>query len=182
MSQKVSKQQLEEHLNQLDKKALITEISRLFLLFNEVQEHYQIQYGEEAERYQLLAKYKKKIEKEFYFEGDYPDHPNISVLRKVIREFRKETKQEQDVIDLRLYLVEQAISLALEVKDIEPSFYTVIEQEFTEALFLIEEKMLHIEFYEQAHAVVFKTKDMSWYFHNTLKNVYIEVYGQNTVK
>jgi len=182
MSQKVSKQQLEAHLSQLDKEDLIEEIGLLFSDFKEVQQYYQIKYGGEAERYQLLATYKKNIENEFYFNGDYPTHPNISILRKIIREFRKETKQEQDLIDLRLYLVEQAIALALEIKGLEISFYSAIEQEFTEALFLIEEKMLHIEFYEQAYAVVYKTQDMSWYFHNTLKNIYVEVYGQNTVK
>ena len=182
MSQKVNKQQLETHLNQLDKATLIAEIGRLFSLFEKVQEHYQIKYGEEAERYQLLASYKKKIENEFYFEGDYPTHPNLSVLRKIIREFRKETKNEQDVIDLRFYLIEQAIALASEIKDLEINFYSAIEQEFTEALFLIDERMLHIEFYEKAYAIIYKTKDMSWYFHNTLKNVYVEVYGQNTIK
>ena len=182
MSQKVSKQQLSEHLNQLDKNALVSEIGRLFSLFPEVEDYYQLKYGEEAERYQLLATYKKQISKEFEAESEEPAAPNFAVLRKIVRAFRKETKHEQDLIDLRFFLLEQAIDFVLKRDNVELRFYSAIEQEFTEALFLIEEKMLHIEFYEQAYAIVHKTKDMSWYFHNTLKNVYIEVYGQNTIK
>ena len=180
MSNKVNKQQLAKQLERLDKADLIEEICQLFSNFKVVQQHYQKQYGGKAARFQIVEDYRQQIEEEFYFKGDYPKNPKIKELKKITKSFIKELSHKEDVIDLLLYQVEQIVSLALEIPDISMSFLSTAESLYTNALLMIDEDMLHIEFYKRAYKVVTKTNNINWYFHNTVKNVFVEVYGNNT--
>lgn len=76
MAKKLTKKQLENHLQHLDKKELIAEVSKLFSRIEQVREYYQMEFGGKADREAVLADYKKQIRNQFYSSRSaYPQDP-----------------------------------------------------------------------------------------------------------
>ena len=84
----------------------------------------------------------------------------------------------KDVIDLVLHRVEQAIDFTDKFGYIDEDFYASIENAYSYAISVIDDNELHQRFYDRAAAIVSSTKEMGWFFHHTLKNLYAEVYEE----
>ena len=172
----LTNRQLEKQLEQLDKEDLIAQISQLFTHFDGVKDFYQSAFSRVAEQQQLLAQYKDRITNQFYTSDAAPVVPDESILQKLINDFQNDCRVQRDVIDLILHRVEAAIAFTDKLGYIDEDFYASIENAYSYAISLIDDNELHQKFYDRAINVVSSTKEMGWFFHHTLKNLYSEVY------
>jgi len=178
MAKKLTKRQLNKHLEHLDKKALITEIGKLFTKFKEVAQFYQMEYGDAEGRTSVLDKYKKKITNQFHTIGGRPKDPQSFALENVLNDFEKVAISQQEIADLTLHRVEEAVSFTLAYGDIDEDFYVSTEGAYADALAIIDKENLKDLFYARVHDVIDKSWEMGWGFPGTLQEIYEEVYGE----
>ncbi|MCO6486811.1 MAG: hypothetical protein J5I98_00270 [Phaeodactylibacter sp.] len=177
MAKKLTKKQLENHLQHLDKKELIAEVSKLFSRIEQVREYYQMEFGGKADREAVLADYKKQIRSQFYSSRSaYPQNPKASELRKIINAFKKVAVVSYDVVDLILYRVECAVEFTNDFGDIDDSFYTSAENAYRDALQLIEKEKLHSYFYDRCRQIVDDTWNIGWGFNDVLSGIFYEYF------
>lgn len=131
---RLTKTALQKHLQQLEKEELIAEIVHLFGKFKMVNEHFQMEYGEDTK--EVVNTYKHKIRKA-YFSGRRIRRPKTASVKKLIAEFKKVALFDYDVIDLLLYRVENSIEFAKTYEYMTEAFYKSILSAFAEAIGLI---------------------------------------------
>jgi len=131
---RLTKTALQKHLQHLDKEELIAEMVRLFGKFKMVNEHFQMEYGDDTR--EVVDAYKQKIRKA-YFSNRRIRRPRTASVKKLIAEFKKVALFEYDTIDLLLYRVENSIEFAHVNGYMSEAFYKSILSAFTEAVQLI---------------------------------------------
>jgi len=178
MAEKLTKAKLKKHLGHLEQKELIEEIAKLFAKFKEVKQYYQMEYGSVADRNKIVEDYKKKIRNEFYTRSGIPKYSSLSNLKKLLSNFSKSSPFKYDVIDVMLYRVEQAVEFTNDFGDIDERFYVSTEGVYANALHLITSEKLQKEFDVRAYDIVYNTRNIGWGFHDTLMEIYEEVYGE----
>lgn len=165
MAKKLTKKQLEAHLQHLDKKELITEVGKLFSRIEQVREYYQMEFGGKAEREAVLADYKKQIRSQFYSSRNAnPLDPKASELRKIISAFKKVAVVPYDIVDLILYRVECAVEFTNDFGDIDEIFYVSTENAYRDVLQLIEKEKLHDYFRVRCEQIVNDSSGIGWGF------------------
>lgn len=126
---------------------------------------------------EILEKYKKKIQYEFY-----PPHGGFGKLRlkdakKAISDFMKMCSDKAMTIDIMLFYVENCIAFTNDYGDIDENFYnsalgiySQIVKSVNVAGFGAYEK-----FADRLKACVDDTRDIGWGFHDELYDMYLEL-------
>ena len=95
-------------LQELDKEDLIAEIEKLCNRFDEVKKYFEIELSGDTSRYVAAAK--KDIDRQFRFSsGGWRKNPKASKLNAIVKEFERISIYKEDIIELLLYRIEQAI-------------------------------------------------------------------------
>ncbi len=140
---RLTKAALQKHLQHLEKEELIAQLLLLFGKFKAVNEHFQMEYGEDTQ--EVVNAYKQKIKKA-YFSNRRIRRPKTASVKKLIAEFKKVALFEYDVIDLLLYRVENSIEFANSNGYMTDAFYKSILSGFGEAIQLIAKNNLMAQF------------------------------------
>lgn len=173
MPKSLTQKQLEKHLAQLSQEELVAEVGKLFKRFKEVQQYYQMEFGEKEDRKMVLEKYKQQIRRQFYSpRSSYPQDPKAAELRRIISEFKKVAVFKSDVVDLILYRVECAVEFTNDFGDIDMPFYESTENAFNDATKIIGAEKLHQMFVARCQQIVTNTSNMGWGFYDTLAEIY----------
>jgi hypothetical protein len=140
---RLTKAALQKHLQHLEKEELIAQLLQLFGKFKMVNEHFQMEYGEDTQ--EVVNAYKHKIRKA-YFSNRRIRRPRTASAKKLITEFKKVALFEYDIIDLLLFRVENSIEFADKNGYMSDAFYKSILSAFGEAIQLMSKSNLTAEF------------------------------------
>ncbi|HEY9663841.1 MAG TPA: DUF6155 family protein [Allocoleopsis sp.] len=118
---------LKKHLKDCPKEVLIDDIAELFKRFPAVKDYYQLKLspGDDS---QVLDKYKKVIEKEF-FPARGIGKASLSTARKAVTEYKKVCTNPIGLADLMLFYVEQGE----DTSGIGWGFYDTLSEIYEEA-------------------------------------------------
>ncbi|HIH20859.1 TPA: hypothetical protein HA244_06335 [Candidatus Micrarchaeota archaeon] len=122
------------------------------------------------------AYYEQEIVKSF-FSGNWPE---LSKARKAVSDFSKASGSEEAKIDLMVFYVETGTSYTLKYGDIDEPFYSSLESMFFKAVKTLNKSgnLALIEtFKPRLQAIVKKTEDMGWGYHDNLAD-FFEVLGK----
>ena len=165
---------LSNHLKSLSKEELIEEVKKLYKLFPDVREYYQVELLEGGEE-ELLKRYKKIIKDEFLPDRGWGD-AKLSVARKAVNDFVKLSRNNQNVADIRVYYVEIGVKYTNAYGDINEPFYASMEKMYQKAIYYIIEHGLKDVFVERLKKMVENTKNIGWGFHDDLGDMFSEFF------
>lgn len=170
---RLTKSSLQKHLNHLEKEDLVEELAKLFTKFKNVNEYYQMEFGEDTQL--VVNQYKQKIRK-IYFPNKRIRRPRSAASKKLITEFRKVALYEYDVIDLLLYRVENSIEFMNAHHYISEAFYKSMQSGFTEALQLMAKNRLSDEFKERCEKCIWFAGHSGYGLNRSLQQVFSEYF------
>ncbi len=136
---KLTKRHLLKHLNKSDKQDIILEVLTLFCKFKNVKEFYKAELSEDGNP--LLANYKKRISEAYTAANPKERRTNLN-LNRLLREFRKVSISEQDVIDLMLHRVECGLAAIERNGKRSAAFCNCILSTFRDAIKLIDNQVI----------------------------------------
>ena len=154
------------------KNQLVSEIVQLSNKFPVVREYYSNLLGRSDE---VLDKFRKSIKEEYFPSRGFGD-ARAGVVRKIIAEYKKISKSNNDLTELLLYHVEQGVKYTNEFGDIDERFYASIERSFEAALKLIKKEKLFDKYQERCFKVVNDTDGIGWEFHDGLGDLYYSTF------
>ncbi len=164
---------LKKQLSQKSKADLIKEIATLCKTFPQVKEYYKAQGGD---IWELLAKYKAIIEKEFADQNTRTlPKARFSVARQAINDFKKLTNDPEPIIELMLTYVASVSWFCSEYGPNGEEYYTRPEEMFEKALALIDKHKLADQFQPKAYDIVKNATD-GWGHKDSLSDAYGDVY------
>lgn len=172
---RLTKVTLQKHLYHLEKEDLIAELIKLFSRFKNVNEYYQMEFGEDTRL--VVNVYKQKIRK-IYFPKKRIRRPRSAASKKLISEFKKVALYEYDVIDLLLYRVENSIEFMNSYQYMSEAFYKSIQSGFMETLQLIAKLRLFDEFKERCEKCVWFAGHSDFGLNFSLQQIFIQYYPQ----
>ena len=164
---------LKKFLNTLSKEELIKHIIELDKKFKPVQEYYQLFLTNDIEA--VVRKYKLVIENEFFPQRGEPKM-RFSVARNAILEAKKLGLPPEDMADLMLFYVETGVAFTIAYGDIDEPFYNSMESMYIQVLKFMSIEGLLGHFQIRAEAIVDRTADTGWGFHDTLGDFYGSYY------
>lgn len=167
---------LKKYLKDCPKEVLIDDISELFKRFPAVKDYYQVKLspGDDS---QVLDKYKKAIEKEF-FPARGIGKASLSAARKAVTEYKKVCKTPIGLADLMLFYVEQGVKFTNAYGDIDERFYNSMESMYAKAVEHIVKTQLQDKFEDRCRKIVKDTSGIGWGFHDMLSEIYEEAFGE----
>jgi Family of unknown function (DUF6155) len=171
---KITLNQLKQYLKTISQEESNTDITELFKRFPAVKEYYQIKLYPQAEA-EVLAKYKKTIEDEFFPARGF-GKARLSIAKKAISDYKKVCNNEVDIIDIMLFYVEQGVKFTLAYGDIDEAFYASMEGMYDKALNAMTGLDSKNVFEQRSQKIVTDTSDIGWGFHDTLSEIYETVF------
>jgi hypothetical protein len=120
---------------------------------------------------EVLAKYKKTIEDEFFPARGF-GKAKLSIAKKAISDYKKVCNNEVDTIDIMLFYVEQGVKFTLAYGDIDEAFYASMEGMYQKALSAITELDVKNIFEQRSRKIVTDTSEIGWGFHDTLSEIF----------
>jgi len=171
---KLTLRELKQHLKNKSPDELVNDIAALFTKFDAVKEYYTMQLGG-THSPQLLDQYKSVIRHEFFPARGYGD-ARLSVARKAVNDYKKVSDSREGLIDLMLFYVEMGVQYTNQYGDINESFYSSMESMYDRATKQIAENNLQDQFQERCLRIVSDTSGIGWGFHDTLRDIYDEVF------
>ena len=167
---------LKKQLSQKSKEDLVKEIATLCKTFPQVKEYYKAQ---GSDIWELLAKYKAIIEKEFADQHTRTlPKARFSVARQAINDFKKLTKEPEPTIELMLTYVESVSWFCSEYAPDGEQYYARPEEMFEKALALAQKYKLTEQFQPKAYEIV-KNATEGWGHKDSLAVTYGDVYGSD---
>ena len=165
---------LKKELQSLDKPQLVGLILDLYKRNKAVQEalDFYIFPDENA----LFERYKTKVVEAFYPKRGFG--LKLREGKKAISDFKKFAPAPELLLSLMLHYVETGVEFTAEFGDIDEGFYTSLENTFEATLKLAQKESLLPLFADRSEAVVRKTKDFGWGFHDCLYDSYSEYYEE----
>jgi Family of unknown function (DUF6155) len=161
---------LKQYLKNRSKEELIGDISELFKRFNSVKDYYQIKLSPQEEM-QVIAKYRKIIEDEF-FPARGLGKAKLSVAKKAITEYRKISETPVSTADIMLFYVEQGVKFTNAYGDIDEPFYNSMESMYGKAVEWIVKYEMQYVFEERCMRIVEDASGIGWGFYDTLSDIY----------
>lgn len=161
---------LKQYLKNCSKEELISDISELFKKFNSVKDYYQLKLSPQEEA-QVVAKYKKIIEDEFFPKRGM-GRGRISVAKKAVTDFGKIAETPVGRADIMIFYVEQGVKFTNEYGDIDEPFYISMEDMYEKAVEWIIKHQIQDLFRERCIKIVKDTSGMGWGFHDGLCDIY----------
>jgi Family of unknown function (DUF6155) len=171
---KLTLRELKLYLKNKSPDDLVNDIATLFTKFDAVKEYYTMQLGGSYSP-QLLDQYKSIIRHEFFPSRGYGD-ARLSVARKAVSDYKKVSDSREGLIDLMLFYVEMGVKYTNQYGDINEAFYSSMERMYDRATKQIAENKLHNRFQQRCLRIVSDTSGIGWGFHDTLSEIYDEVF------
>lgn len=169
----MSKKDLKEYLQHLNKKQLQDQITDLYSRFKEVKEFYDFAFNPQENK--LLEECKFKISKEYFPVSRRKAKMRRSVAQKYIRHFKKLGVEPNLIADVMLFHIEIAISYTSEKYVKQEAFYKSMLKSFSEAIVYIDENKLCKNFQERLIRITDDVSEQNWMgwrgFKKLLKNM-----------
>ena len=136
-SQTITLTILKKYFKDCSKEDLEKDITEIFRKYPAIKEYYQNKLLPQADT-EIIAKYKKIIENEFFPTRGY-GKAKLSVAKKAIADYKKICRFPENLIDMMLFYVEQGVKFTNEYGDIEEAFYNSMESMFDKAVKLMDQ-------------------------------------------
>ncbi|WP_111860358.1 DUF6155 family protein [Acinetobacter sp. CFCC 10889] len=165
---------LKKFLADQSKEELQEEILILYKNFKNIKEFYDSQFSS-TDSITILNKYKKQIEKEF-FPTRGIGNPKLSIIRKIINDYKKVIGIHPHLIDLAFFYVEQGVQYACEYGDIHEPFYESMENMYLQALEWSSDLVYLNEVQERAKKICLQASRTGYGFQDILTDNYEQFY------
>ncbi|PKQ64079.1 hypothetical protein BZG01_14925 [Labilibaculum manganireducens] len=156
----MSKKDLKEYLQQLNKKQLQEQITDLYTRFKDVKEFYDFAFNPQENK--LLEECKFKISKEYFPLSGRKAKMRRSVAQKFIRHFKKLGVEPNLIADVMLYQIEIAITYTSEKYIKQEAFYKSMLKSFAEAVTYINENAVRNDFNERLIRIADDVTEQNW--------------------
>ena len=164
---------LQKQLKTKEQQDLVALICKLYKNSKQAQNIIDIELCGNAAEEQLAFNCKKKIHTAFF-----GDRLSLKSAKAVISEFRKSSKNKENVAELMLFYVECGMELTNMYGDIDEAFYDSIETMFADFVRAIN-SFDSSDYYDRNAARVKKVYDDSdcvgWGFHEEMAQAYYEI-------
>ena len=165
--------QLKGALKDFSKKELVDLVAEISKSCPQAKEFLTLRFLGNAE--ELVHKYKKKIEHEFYPSRGH-GRLNLREAKKAISDFKKLTSDKALHIDLLLFYVENCVEFTNDYGDIGESFYNSAESVFGQAVKALNSagKDVYEQFEQRINNIVDNATD-GWGFSDALAHIRDEI-------
>jgi hypothetical protein len=171
---KINLNDLKQYLKKCSQEELISDIAELFKKFPSVKDYYQIKLYSQEDT-EIIAKYKKIIESEF-FPSRGLGRARLAVAKKAISDYKKICQTDAALIDIMIFYVEQGVKFTNAYGDIDEPFYLSMEGVYKQAVELIIKSNLKENFQQRCRKITSDTSSTGWGFHDSLIEVYEEYF------
>jgi hypothetical protein len=178
-STKLAVPSLRKQLQNLPQEELIRMVIDCVKASKEAEQFFTIQLVGEEALGDIIEEYRKKVKEEFFPARGEPKL-RLSEARKAIREFEKLAQDKRYILDLRLFYVELGVEFTNLYGDIDERFYNSMLSMYDSAarmLSLEDDEELMEEFQQRMRVVVEETAGMGWGFHDTLNEIYADLFA-----
>jgi hypothetical protein len=165
---------ISKYLESLSKEELIDEIKKLYKLFPDVREYYQVELLEGGEE-ELLKRYKKIVRDEFLPDRGWGD-AKLSVARKAVNDFIKLSRNSLNAADMMIHYVEIGVKYTNAYGDINEPFYASMEKMYQKAAEYVIENRIEYNFTSRFKKIVEDTNGMGWGFYDDLRDMFLEFF------
>jgi hypothetical protein len=178
MAKSIGKREIRKHLQGLSHDQLVNHLLILSDSFKDVQAYLQ-NVVHPADDETVRARYRRIIENEF-FPARGLGKMRLAVARKAVMDYRKVAASVDGPADLMLAYVEVGVRFTDTYGDIDEPFYRSMESMYANALQWIAKHGLEDTFRPRAEALVEATRDMGWWFHDNLWDIFSRWLGDDT--
>ena len=164
---------LKKQLNSMEKKELINLIGKLYRSNRQAQSIIDVELCGESVEVQLIADCKKKIHAAFF-----SSRLSLKNARTVISDYKKVSKNKENIAELMLYYVECGVEFTNMYGDIDEAFYYSIASMFSDFVSSLNE--LDSDAYYECNAdrikkMCLSTGCVGWGFHEEMMRLYYEI-------
>lgn len=163
---------VKKELKKLNKDELISLIADLYNKHKSIKEF--LDFYVTPDETELLKKYKDKILNAMFPRRGYNFKPKEA--RQAIHDFKKLEPSQDVLADLMLYYVETGVEFMNIYGDINGAFYNSMATELEGALNLLRDQDALNKFAERVGALVDKTKELEWGFHEFVLQTWFDFY------
>lgn len=156
----MSKKDLKEYLQPLNKKQLQEQITDLYSRFKEVKQFYDFAFNPQENK--LLEECKFKISKEYFPVSRRKAKMRRSVAQKFIRHFKKLGVEPSLIADVMLYQIEIAITYTSGKYVKQEAFYKSMLKSFAEAITYINENAIRNDFNDRLVKIADDVAEQNW--------------------
>lgn len=164
---------LKKQLNTMDKTDLIVLICRLYKGSKQSQSMIDIELCGNAAEERLVVECQKQIRAAFFGKN-----LSLKAARKVISDFKKVSRNQENVAELMLTYVECGVEFTNMYGDVDEAFYSSIESVFMDYVTLLN-SMAHDGCYKKHAArlakVCYNASDIGWGFSEEIAATYYEI-------
>ena len=148
------KSRLIKHLEQLEAEDLREELSRLYDMSKEVQTYYAMELGTEAERQKKYEKAKAAIATKFTSRSrKRVRRPRVNKVKLIVKELERHTIFPHEMIDIHLYVCEQALTFGETYYYSSAPLYNLIVDNYSKAQRLIEDHLMKEDYRDRVDAI-----------------------------
>ncbi len=149
---------IKKYFKDCSKEDLEKDITEIFRKYPAIKEYYQTKILPQADA-EIIAKYKKIIENEFFPTRGY-GNAKLSVAKRAITDYKKICQFPENLIDMMLFYVEQGVKFTNAYGDINEAFYNSMESMFAKTVELICKQDLKEVFQRRCQKIVGDTCDI----------------------
>lgn len=157
----MSKRELKQYLQQLNKDQLQDQITDLYTRFKEVKEFYDFAFNPNENK--LTEQCKFKISNEYFPKHNKKAKCRRSVAQNYIRHFKRLGVEPTLITDIMLFNIEIAQSYTSKNKKIQDRFCKSILKSFEQAVVYTTENNLKAEFQNRLENIVKETSNQEWF-------------------
>lgn len=163
---------VKKYLKGLDQKELTAMIMEFYKANKSVQDYFAIKILGETAVQELFEKAQVEINNEF-FPAKGHGKMRLSVAKKAISDFKKQTGDIVKTTDLMLYYVEIGTEFTNTYGDIDMPFYNSLLSVFQKVVETCEEdEQLYTQFSKRLYDVVEESDGVGWGYHDGLEQLY----------
>lgn len=163
---------VKKYLKELNQKELTEVIMELYKANKPVQDYFTIKILGETAVQELFEKAQLEIKNEF-FPAKGHGKMRLSVAKKAISDFKKQTGDIVKTTDLMLYYVEIGTEFTNTYGDIDMPFYNSLLSVFQKVVATCEEdEQLFTQFSQRLYDVVEGSDGVGWGYHDGLEHFY----------
>lgn len=156
----MSKRQLTEFLNDLNKQELKEQVIDLYHRFKDVKEFYDFSFDPKEEERLRLAK--TKISREYFPEKGKKAKKRRSVAQKHIRKLQQLEANPELIADIMLYAIEVAQTYSAQNAMKQQAFYKSMLTSFRAALVWIDKNGLFSDFQDRIETIITQSRAQNW--------------------
>jgi len=157
----MSKRQLTEFLNDLNKQELKEQVIDLYKRFKDVKEFYDFSFNPNDEERLCLAK--TKISREYFPESGKKAKKRRSVAQKHIKKLQQLEANPMIIADIMLYTIEVAQTYTAENAINQVAFYKSMLSSFQAALKWIDQNGLSMDLKDRIEYIINESKEQKWF-------------------